>query len=109
MLEPKLFLDRPRLGRSRPLAAAALLASTAMAAPAAAAYAPASPQDHVANQLNAQELRRVTREYPLYGPPGGGYPPPSYAPYGGIRRGRRIRITQHRAGIRRHSVRCRDG
>jgi hypothetical protein len=40
-------------------------------------------QDHVANRLNAQELSRVTRAYPAYGPAGPAYPPPGYAsPWG---------------------------
>jgi hypothetical protein len=61
------------------LAVTAFFVSASATGPVAAAYAPGSSQDHVANQLNAQELNRVTHEYPLYGPAAGYPPPPGYA------------------------------
>ena len=70
-----------RIARSSawPLRGTRFLAVLAVALPAAAATR-GSAQDHLANQLNAQELRRVTGAYPTYGAAARPYPPPGWYP-----------------------------
>jgi hypothetical protein len=85
-------MNKPRLAPlAAMLSAIVLLAAVllALTGPVAAAATGGSPRDHIANRLNAQELRRVTgyppgagrygppRRYrPQQYPPPRGYPPP---------------------------------
>jgi hypothetical protein len=59
-----------RVGLLSP-APTAFFVGAATAGPVVAACAPGSSKDHIASQLNAQELNRVTHKYPLYGPSDG--------------------------------------
>jgi hypothetical protein len=77
--------SRPWPVNTRLGAAFALLLATAGASvTGSAATSAGSPQDHIANQLNADELRRLSVGYPAYrpapGPPARPYAPPSSYP-----------------------------